>query len=374
MTKSKLLQAVILLIGAVICFTVAGCEQEPGKKDGESECTVTFDTGGGVPETIPPVKVAKGGTLGADFPSASKTGYEFNGWSDRTTKYTADTVISKDVALKASWKIIGIKLDDIIKIFAGFAGEKYKAPANFARKSGTNYGKVEQKTYYSNFTEKNRKCMVILPPGYDETKTYPVLYLLHGIGGLHNTDWMDCNADVITANLINAGKAKPMIVVVPNARASVNDTDTSMSEESIQGFHNFIYDLQGSLMPFIKENYSVSDRRDQTAIAGLSMGGMESLHIGCRIPEVFGYVGAFSSAPTMPLSDAEITIPKDWNGNMFFMLCCGLQDTTALTSHNRYKNALIKNGVRNVKSFETDGIHDNDYWRNALYFFARCLF
>jgi len=373
MAKSKLFQAVILLIGAAICFFVAGCEQEAGKEKGESVCTVTFDPAGGAP--VDSVQVPKGGTLGADFPSAFRAGYEFKSWNKGSTKYTAETVISESVTLKASWNRIGIKLNDIIEIFSSFRGENnYKAPANFARKSGTNYGKVEEKTYYSNFTEKNRKCMVILPPGYDETKTYPVLYLLHGIGGLHNTDWMDCNADVITANLINAGKAKPMIVVVPNARASANDTDTSMSDASIAGFHNFIYDLQGSLMPFIKENYPVSDRRDQTAIAGLSMGGMESLHIGCRIPEVFGYVGAFSSAPTMPLTDAEITVPKEWNGNTFFMLCCGLQDTTALTSHNRYKNALINNGVKDVATFETPGVHDNDYWRNALYFFARCLF
>jgi len=307
----KSVNLLVILIAAVICFTVAGCEQEPKKEE-------------------------KGKTT--------------------------------------------VNLDNIFKVFDTFKDENYTPPSNFDKENdGVTYGKLTERTYYSNTTGANRKCMVYTPPGYGGVEAgvvYPVLYLLHGIGGTH-TEWTNDGGhpNEILSNLINAGKAKPMIVVMPNVRAMNPDTvpGNQTSQAAVNAFHNFINDLRDDLMPFIESYYPVSDKREKIAIAGLSMGGMESLHIGCRMYETIGYVGAFSSAPAMPLSAAEQTVPDEYKDKTFFMFCCGLQDGTALTSHNSYLKNLTDNGVK-VASYYIPGGHDWPVWNNALYFFAQCIF
>jgi len=101
------------------------------------------------------------------------------------------------------------------------------------------------------------------------------------------------------------------------------------------------------------------------------MGGMESLHIGCRIPDIFGYVGGFSSAPTMPLTTAEMTVPDEYKDKTFFMLCCGLQDN--LDPTRTYNTNLTNNGVKTAY-YEAEGVHDFVFWNKALYYFAQCIF
>jgi predicted alpha/beta superfamily hydrolase len=161
---------------------------------------------------------------------------------------------------------------------------------------------------------------VYTPPGYDAAETYPVLYLLHGIGGNH-TEWLGGEPNNVLSNLLALGEAPPMIAVIPNVRAMKDDGYQSdmFSAENIAAFDNFINDLRDDLMPFIKENYSVSDKREETAIAGLSMGGREALFIGVSMPETFGYVGAFCPAPGLmgvnlgfagQLTPEEMTLPE----------------------------------------------------------------
>ena len=270
------------------------------------------------------------------------------------------------------------RLDEIFEIFDAFEGENYTPPSGFdARRSGTAYGTITEKTYFSTTTQANRKCNVYTPPGYDKNETYPVLYLLHGIGGTH-TEWTNDGGkpNEIISNLIRSGDAKPMIVVIPNVRAMVPDTPPASSTQvHFNAFHNFINDLRDDLMPFIKENYSVSEDRDQVAIAGLSMGALESLHIGIRMPETFGYVGAFSAAPTLDtlVPPAEQTVPAQYKDKTFFMLCCGTEDTTALGPTRSYNENLKKNGVRTAY-YEIPGEHVFKFWNNGLYHFVRCIF
>jgi len=274
-----------------------------------------------------------------------------------------------------------VDLDKIFKIFNTFEAENYTPPAGFdTQNTGVTYGTLEERQYNSTTTGVKRKCMVYTPPNYNLNKKYPVLYLLHGIGGTH-TEWTVENAagppktEQILNNLINAGKAKPMIVVMPNVRAMNPDSVPSdqTSAAAVAAFHNFINDLRDDLMPFIASDYSVSNKRYQTAIAGLSMGGMESLHIGCRMYEDIGYVGGFSSAPAMPLTAAEQTVPDEYKDKTFFMLCCGTEDGTALTPTRTYNTNLTNNGVETAY-YETTGVHDFAFWNKALYYFAQCIF
>lgn len=171
----------------------------------------------------------------------------------------------------------------------------YDVPSGFDEKQdGVAYGKAVRESYFSDTTGKYRKVNIILPPDYTEEKEYPVLYLLHGIGGDEN-EWLDGNPAYVVGNLVAEGLAKDMIIVIPNCRARANDAATTeFSLEHYKAFDNFINDLRDNLMPYMEDNYSIATGRKNTAIAGLSMGGRESLNIGLHMPETFGYIAAFS--------------------------------------------------------------------------------
>jgi len=251
----------------------------------------------------------------------------------------------------------------------------YAAPSGFdKKKTGNTYGTLTEKSYSSTTTGATRKCYVYTPPGYDPNLTYPVMYLLHGIGGTH-TEWLGGNPNEILSNLINAGEAKPMIVVMPNVRAMNPDNVPSdvYGSANVTAFNNFINDLKNDLMPFINNNYHVSNERNKSAIAGLSMGGMESLYIGVSMPETFGFIGAFSAAPGLPLQSAQMKLPDGYKNNTFIMICCALDDGLISFSQN-YNQSLTDNGVQTTYYTLTSGGHGFDVWKNGLYNFAKRIF
>jgi enterochelin esterase-like enzyme len=250
----------------------------------------------------------------------------------------------------------------------------YAAPFGFDNKKNNDvYGTLTEKSYSSKTTGVTRKCYIYTPPGYDPNVTYPIMYLLHGIGGTH-AEWLNGNPNEILSNLINAGEAKPMIVVMPNVRAMNPDSVPSnmFGETNVNAFNNFINDLTNDLMPFIKKEYKVSTERAKCAIAGLSMGGMESLHIGLRMPETFGFIGAFSSAPGLPLTPAQMKLPDEYKNNTFIMISCGLEDDL-LPFSETYNKSLLNNGVK-TKYYTLHGGHDFGVWKNGLYNFAKRIF
>jgi len=250
----------------------------------------------------------------------------------------------------------------------------YTTPSGFdSKKEGIIYGTLTEKSYFSATTGATRKCYVYTPPGYDPNVTYPVMYLLHGIGGTH-TEWLGGKPNEILSNLIDSGNAKPMIVVMPNVRAMDPDKVPSdvYGQVNVNAFNNFINDLKKDLMPFIKENYPVSDERNKCAIAGLSMGGMESLNIGISMPETFGYIGAFSAAPGLPLTPEQMKLPDQYKNNTFIMICCGLEDSLLSFSQN-YNKSLVNNGIITTY-YEIHGGHGFDVWKNGLYHFAKRIF
>ena len=159
------------------------------------------------------------------------------------------------------------------------------------------------RAYSDTSTPPNRSAKyeanVLLPAGYSEDKKYPVLYLLHGSEGDHN-EWKKGEPKYVVGNVIASGEAKEMIVVMPNVRARANDGPVALSDDTLENFKafdNFINDLQQCLMPYIEENYSVYTEREKTAVAGLSLGGRESIYIGRTLYEEFAYIGSFSPGP-----------------------------------------------------------------------------
>src|SRR5262249_1161643 len=177
--------------------------------------------------------------------------------------------------------------------------EKFSAPPkDFDKKrDGIDRGKLETVEYDSTTVGAKRKAQVYTPPGYSPDTKYPVLYLLHGIGGDEREWTRGGSAHVILDNLYADKKAVPMIVVLPNGRASKDVTARSPFKEQSPAFAAFEKDLLKDLITFIEKTYLVGAARQSGALAGLSMGGGQSLNFGLGHLETFAWVGGFSSAP-----------------------------------------------------------------------------
>lgn len=175
-----------------------------------------------------------------------------------------------------------------------------QAPVGFdTLQPAISHGNIDTIHYRSNTVGTTRTALVYTPPGFSAKRKYPVLYLLHGIGG-DEQEWLrGGKPQVILDNLYAAGKIAPMIVVLPNGRAMKDDRATGniMSEDKVKAFAVFEKDLLRDLVPFIEKKYPVLANRENRAIAGLSMGGGQSLNFGLGNLDKFAWIGAFSAAP-----------------------------------------------------------------------------
>lgn len=261
----------------------------------------------------------------------------------------------------------------------------YQTPETFDKRNDLNaYGELSQVEYYSTTVGAWRKCYIHTPADFNKETTYPVLYLLHGIGGMHS-EWLDGAPNEILSNLVALGQTRPMITVIPNVRAAKDDRVPSnpLSQANIDAFDNFINDLRNDLMPYIKANYAVADKREECAIAGLSMGGREALYIGITMADIFGSIGAFSPAPgLLPHSDlnypgqltaSQMNLPDQYKDSTFILICNGNQDNVIHNIPFQYHRALEENEVPHLY-YTIDGGHDFDVWKNGLYHFASNIF
>lgn len=261
---------------------------------------------------------------------------------------------------------------------------EWETPAGFKEKQeGVSYATMKRITYQSETTGTTRKCIVILPAGYSKERSYPVLYLLHGIGGTE-TEWMGGAPDIIVSNLVAAGLAKEMILVLPNVRAAADASVPAqiLGEANFNAFDNFINDLKHDLMPYIEANYAVKTGRENTAIAGLSMGGRETLYIGFQMPETFGYIGAFSPAPGwLPyanlgyagqMTEEELVFPSDISAP-YLLICNGNTDHTIGTVPTEYHEALTRMNIEH-DFYTMDGDHNFTVWSNGFYNFVKRIF
>ncbi len=259
--------------------------------------------------------------------------------------------------------------------------DPWQPPAGFdGYQKGAFYAIPETVSYYSTTCEKERLCNVYLPVQYDETKAYPLLLLLHGIGGNHS-EWNGGKPGVIIGNLVAAGEAPEMIVVTPDIKAFHKDAAPAgiYTPETFAAFDNCINDICNDLLPFLNEHYSIAQGRENTAIAGLSMGGREALYVGLSKPELFGYVGAFAPAPGVLPYHAEKglfepeALKADERLETFIMIVHGLQDNVVAPWPKTYSDTLTRNGTEHIY-YETPGAHDFFVWKNALYNFVKNLF
>ena len=251
-----------------------------------------------------------------------------------------------------------------------------EAPKGFDEvKPDAKKGKIELISYQSKTVGSTRKANIYTPPGFTKSKKYPVLYLLHGIGGDEN-EWINGgNPQIILDNLYADGKIEPMIVVLPNGRAMKDDRATGniMAKDKVEAFATFEKDLLNDLIPYIEKKYPVLKDREHRAIAGLSMGGGQSLNFGLGNLDTFAWVGGFSSAPNTKPPKQLLPNPEEAKNKLKLLwISCGDKDRL-LPFSSRTHDYLFENDVPHIYYLEP-GNHDFKVWKNGLYMFSQFLF
>jgi enterochelin esterase-like enzyme len=248
------------------------------------------------------------------------------------------------------------------------------APKGFdVKRENIAHGTIETVEYDSKTVGNKRKMMIYTPPGYSTKNRYPVLYLLHGIGG-DETEWYKhASPEVILDNLYADKKLSPMIVVLPNGRAEPNDRAEGDIFRHTQAFENFERDLINDVIPFVESNYSVKKDRQSRAIAGLSMGGGQALNFGLGNLDIFAWVGGFSSAPNTKTPQQLVPDPdKTAKQLKLLWISCGDKDGLMHISQGVH-TYLKQNKVPHIWHVDSGG-HDWAVWKNDLYLFSQLLF
>lgn len=248
------------------------------------------------------------------------------------------------------------------------------------------HGAVAQVRYFSKALKQHRRMHVYTPPGYESGKgKFPVLYLLHGAFDCDESWSSVGRAGMILDNLIAAGKASPMVVVMPTGHVGLfafgapGGIDQQVSE--------FVQDFTGDVRPYIEANYRVRIDRSSRAVAGLSMGGAQTIEIASKQLKDFGYVGVFSSGVFgIPLPGAQKPQGPTWEdrnkawlddpslkkGLNLVWFATGKEDF--LLAVSRETVATFRRHGFNVQYNETEGGHTWLNWRDYLSQFAPLLF
>ncbi len=248
------------------------------------------------------------------------------------------------------------------------------APAGFnTPRDGIARGRLEMVEYDSKSVGNQRKTLVYTPPGYSAATKYPVLYLLHGIGGDEEEWRRGAKPDVILDSLIADKKAAPMIVVMPNGRAQPNDRAEGNVMASAPAFAKFEQDLLQDLIPFIEGKYATKTERESRALAGLSMGGGQSLNFGLGNLETFAWIGGFSSAPNTKAPEQLVPDPAKASRLLKLLwISCGDRDGLLFISQRTHVYLKEKN-VPHLWHV-APGAHDFAVWSADLHHFAQRIF
>lgn len=238
------------------------------------------------------------------------------------------------------------------------------------------------KDYFGDNSQITKFANVYLPAGYDGSKQYCVLYLMHGIGG-SETEWgMTGNHSIVKKimdNLAAKGEIDPFIVVTPNGRSSKDFGNTNSDYNS---FYKFGEELRNDLIPFVDSHFSTYADREHRAIAGLSMGGMQTINIGmCECLDLLSWFGAFSAAPTTYQCTriaSELERTPNLKVNYFYSIC-GKEDGIAYSAASGAAMLLprVCSSFTDGKNFtwqEVRGGHDFNVWYLGFYNFARIAF
>lgn len=243
------------------------------------------------------------------------------------------------------------------------------------------HGVIHHHPYHSGIASHDRECVVYTPPGYDAkaARLFPVLYLLHGFSDRVDGWTTAGRAQVILDNLLADKKIVPMVVVMPlgygdmsvlgNGWAGVHDGHSW--ERNLAAFDRT---LVGEVLPLAEANYRIRNDSAGRALAGLSMGGTESIQGALLHPDTFGWIGAFSSGGLPGDLDKAFPAAGGSLNTKFKLLwiACGRQDGL-LKANQNLVSWLDHKGVKHIWT-ETEGTHAWGVWRRNLAAFAQLLF
>ena len=289
-----------------------------------------------------------------------------------------------------TFSVDGVRTVDPTNPILG-AGDRSAGPSLFEVKGDTPspwsiqpvpHGTVHINYYVSKKFNAERMMYVYTPPGYDASSTkYPALYLLHGAGGIESSWFTAGRANLILDNLIAQGKARPMIVVMPYGRpgpaATLGPLPAAAGALVAPPAVVFPNDVVEDVIGVAEKSYRISSRADDRAIAGLSMGGNQTLIVGLTHLDLFRYIGAFS--PVIFNLTAEQDFKEAFADGAAtnkklkqFFIYCGNKDT--LFASNKSFHELLD--TRQIKHtfVETEGAHVWWNWRDYLTDFAPRLF
>lgn len=260
--------------------------------------------------------------------------------------------------------------------------------ADFYKVNPVPHGTVSRIWYDSPALGLERRMTVYTPAGYETSgKRYPVLYLLHGMGGDEEA-WISLGRTAqILDNLIAQGKAKPMIVVMPNGNASQEAAPGESSRGMVPPTMQLPKTMEGSyeqafpeIVKLIDKNYRTIKSKSGRAIAGLSMGGFHSLHISKQYPDMFNYIGLFSAA-IMPNKEVSSPIYENMEGKLkvqfdknpaLYWIAIGKTDFL-YKANEEYRKLLDEKGYK-YTYYESDEGHIWKNWRIYLTEFVPMLF
>jgi len=264
-----------------------------------------------------------------------------------------------------------------------------KGQASLYKVNEVPHGTVARRWYSSPGNNMTRRITIYTPPGYEESKDkYPVLYLLHGMGGDEEA-WITLGRTAqIMDNLIAEGRAKPMIVVMPNG----NMAQEAAPGESALGLYKPVFELPHTMdgqmeetffdiIDFVENNYRVIRKKEDRAIAGLSMGGFHALHISRYYSDTFDYIGLFSPAIYPPeyaasdevYADIDTTLKTQLeNGYKLYWIGIGKEDF--LYKNVKEYRAKLDSLMMPYTYVESEGGHTWSNWRIYLSAFVPQLF
>ena len=250
------------------------------------------------------------------------------------------------------------------------------------------HGNLIKQWYPSSLNNSQRRMTVYTPPGYQqEKKSYPVLYLLHGMGGDEDA-WSELGrVSQIMDNLIAQGKIKPMIVVMPNGHTS-NSASPGNSERGEYHITSFTPDIGSGdmestfmeIINFVEKNYRVKKNKKNRAIAGLSMGGSHTLFTAALYPNTFDYVGLFSAAfrmndkikrPVYDDFDSNLIKQRDHGYKLYWI---GMGKTDFLYNTGEEFRKKLDKAEFKYTYHESEGGHTWSNWRDYLMEFTTLLF
>ncbi len=234
------------------------------------------------------------------------------------------------------------------------------------------HGTVHVHRYQSMSLGVTRGLYVYTPPGYEEggQANYPVLYLLHGMGDTEDAWTSVGRANVIVDNLLAQKKARPLVIVMPYGHTPSAPPDM----RSLGNYAGFEEDLTDDVIPYVQKCYRVSTQQKDRAIAGLSMGGGQALTVGLSNLDLFGWVGAFSSAvPRDEQLNELLANPASINQKLRLLwIGCGNKDFL-YQANQKFLGRLNEEQIKHVANI-TGGAHEWRLWRIYLNEFTPLLF